>query len=190
MKLSTKLFSSLLLMMIGFSISILSYLIITNSYLFSKKIDIKKYEEKLISLGVKCIPTNDVPVASLLIYKDSIIGEGHNDVSKNNNLTGHAEINAIKNCFEKIGLKKFTALDRNELILITTYEPCIMCRAVIEEYEIKNVIFSFPKNTMDKLKSIKKEILYFKNLRQTNNPRLQYDLFKKYPAFDSISYPY
>ncbi|CAM4047921.1 MULTISPECIES: deaminase [Flavobacterium] len=185
-----KLFWPVFYIFLGTFFTILIYLIVTNLYLFSTNKNITNYEKRLSSLAEKCIPSNDVPVASLLIYNDSIIGEGYNDVSKNNNPSGHAEINAVKNCFDKIGYKKFKALDRNKLYLITTYEPCKMCRGLIEEYDISNVIFGLSKKSRDKLISIKKDFNYYRNLKQTTNPRLQYDLFKRYESFDSIKHPY
>lgn len=185
-----KLIFKLLPFTLGILITILTYYIITISYSFNEKKNILKYEKTLKKLGEQAIIYNDVPVACLLLYKDSIIGKGYNDVVKNNNPSGHAEINAVKNCFEKIGYKEFLKLNRNELYLITTYEPCVMCKGLIEEYNISNVVFAYPKKVQDKIIMIKKDINYYKDLKQTTNPRLQYDLFKKHNFFDSIKYPY
>lgn len=189
MKKIKSLFLKLSLYAFYFLASMLLCYAFTFCYRLRENVDIKKYEKKLISLGRKSIPSGDVPVACLLVYHDSIIGEGFNDVRLNNNPSGHAEINAIKNCFEKIGYLKFKTLDKTQLTLLTTYEPCTMCKGAIEEYDIRNVIFGLNKNTTDKIYNLKKDLIYYKNLRQTTNKRLQYNLFKECPTFDSIQSP-
>ncbi len=159
-------------------------------YVFTTNFEAKKYETKLISLGKESLISGDVPVGSLLLYDDKIIGQGNNDVVRNNNPSGHAEINALKNCFESIGLKQFLKLNKQKLTLLSTYEPCEMCKGAIKEYGIKNVVFSFSKRKKDKYNNFKNELKYYINLRQMTNRRLQYDLFLKHSKFDSIAYPY
>nr|WP_099564238.1 nucleoside deaminase [Gaetbulibacter sp. 4G1] len=190
MKLSKTLFSKLLFVFMGIAIAIILNFAYSYYYRLSDNVDITLYEDTLRDLAEKCLTSGDVPVSSLLIYNDSIIGKGYNDVSKNNNPSGHAEINAVKNCFERIGYKNFKKLNRNKLTLISTYEPCTMCRGLIEEYNIKKVIFSFPKNYKDKLIIFKKNYTYYQKLKQSTNKRLQYNLFKQYKSFDSINYPF
>ncbi|MSP08000.1 MAG: hypothetical protein EXR15_05010 [Chitinophagaceae bacterium] len=89
-----------------------------------------------------------------------------------------------------MGVKKFNSLDRKKLILLTTFEPCPMCKGAIQEYKINNVIFNLAKGEKEKIIYFKNDIKYYFNLRQTKNKRLQYDLFKLHPDFDSIKYPY
>lgn len=175
---------------IGFFCAILFFLGLTYLYCLSSKFDSKKYDSKLIELGKESIVSRDVPVSSLIIYNEAIIGEGKNDVLKNNNPIGHAEINAIKDSFKKIGVEKFNCLDRKKLILLTTYEPCPMCKSIIQEYNIKKVIFCYPKSLREKLNYLKKDYEYYINLNQSKNKRIQYELFKMHPAFDSVNIPY
>jgi tRNA(Arg) A34 adenosine deaminase TadA len=174
----------------GFLSAFLIMYLLSYSYIFSSNFDAKKYESKLLVLGKESLISKDIPVASLLIYDGKIIGEGKNDVLKNNNPSGHAEINAIEDCFKKIGYQKFSKLKQQQLTLLSTYEPCEMCKGAIEEYGIKNVVFSFAKRKMDKYCNLKNDLKYHFNLRQMKNKRLQYDLFKMHPSFDSVSYPY
>jgi tRNA(Arg) A34 adenosine deaminase TadA len=182
--------SSLFYFIAGFLLAIFLFFTYSYIYLFSSKFNSKNYDEQLIKLGKESISSKDVPVASLIIYDGKVIGEGKNDVLKNDNPAGHAEINALKDCFEKIGVENFKKLDREKLILLTTFEPCPMCRGAIQEYNIKKVVFSFPKSIKDKLNDLKKDFRYFWNLKQTNNKRIQYDLFKLHPTFDSTALPY
>lgn len=159
-------------------------------YVFSDDFDAATYNDTLIELGKKSIPSGDVPIASLLLYDGKIVGEGYNDVVKNQNPSGHAEINAIADCFRKIGYSKFKTLNKDYLILFTTYEPCSMCKGAIQEYGIKKVVFSLAKRKADKISNLKNDLKYYYHLKQMKNKRLQYDLFKLHPTFDSIQFPY
>lgn len=159
-------------------------------YIFSNNFDAENYNTSLIALGKKSIPSGDVPVSSVIIYNGKIVGEGYNDVVKNQNPSGHAEINAIADCFRKIGYSKFKTLNKDYLILFTTYEPCSMCKGAIQEYGIKKVVFSLAKRKADKISNLKNDLKYYYHLKQMKNKRLQYDLFKLHPTFDSIQFPY
>jgi tRNA(Arg) A34 adenosine deaminase TadA len=99
------------------------------------------YKTELARLGAKALKTGDVPVGSILVYRDSIIGRGYNTVIGNNNLTGHAEINAINEAAVRMGMKVFSDLDRKYMTLYSTYEPCEMCKGTILHYNIKDVRF-------------------------------------------------
>ena len=175
---------------LGFLFAFLILYLLSYSYIFSSNFDAKKYESRLLTLGKESLVSNDIPVASLLIYNNEIIGEGKNDVLKNNNPSGHAEINAIEDCFKKIGYQKFSKLKQQQLIMLSTYEPCEMCKGAIKEFGIENVVFSFAKRKKDKYNILKNNVEYYLNLQQMENKRLQYDLFQMHPGFDSLSYPY
>jgi tRNA(Arg) A34 adenosine deaminase TadA len=88
----------------------------------------------------------DVPVAAVLWFGDSLIGKGSNTVNRLLEAEGHAEINAISDALKKIGMDKFKRLSRDSLLLITTFEPCGMCRGAIVEYNIQRVVFIKEKN--------------------------------------------
>src|SRR5689334_2202358 len=85
----------------------------------------------LIDNASQSLQSNDVPVGSLLIYSDTILSIGYNTVYRDSNAGGHAEINAISNAIQKIGFEAFSKLDRKKLVLVSTFEPCMMCRGAI-----------------------------------------------------------
>lgn len=159
-------------------------------YKLHQHIELKRYSQLLQSLGKKSILTKDVPVAAILIYKDSVIGEGFNTVYRDADPSGHAEINAIHDCIKRLGFKQFNALDRGKLKLISTFEPCQMCKGAMEEYNIKECIFDLPKTLNDKNKALRKELLLQYKMKESGNGRLQYELFKLHPDFDSTKYPF
>ena len=95
----------------------------------------------LATLGDSALQHMDVPVASILLYNDTVIGAGYNTVVALGEAGGHAEINAISSALRSMGRERFDSLDRNNLMLVTTFEPCLMCRGAIVEYRIRNVVF-------------------------------------------------
>jgi tRNA(Arg) A34 adenosine deaminase TadA len=97
-------------------------------------------KKELLLLAGRSLP-EDVPVGALLLYNDSIVGTGFNTVSRDSVAYGHAEINAISAAIRKYGIERFFQLDRNKLELLTTLEPCQMCKGAIIEYRIKLVKF-------------------------------------------------
>lgn len=159
-------------------------------YRIHKDFDIHKYDLLLQELGKRSLETKDVPVASILIYNNEVIGKGFNTVLRDSNPAGHAEINAIKDCMSKIGMDKFKSMDKEKLFLISTFEPCPMCLGALEEYNINHVVFALPKKLKEKIRYLKKDIKYYNQLQESGAGRLQYDLFKLHPEFDSTQYKY
>lgn len=119
----------------------------------------EKYIEELKILCEKALETEDVPIASLLIYNGEIIGRGYNKVNARKQLSQHAEIVAIEEAFQLFG-NEFFQLDRDKLILVSTFEPCLMCKGALVENNIKNILFEKPKGIIDQLKNSFKAIRF------------------------------
>jgi tRNA(Arg) A34 adenosine deaminase TadA len=140
--------------------------------------------KELSLLGSKAIPSLDVPVASLLLYHDQIIGRGYNTVNIDTNITAHAEINAINAAIRTYGFEKFNRLDRNHLKLITTYEPCSMCRSVIIGCGIQQIEFIKGKSFYHWLKEDIKQYRYEGRKTRVSPENLQDSLFHLHPLYD------
>lgn len=91
--------------------------------------------------GIQALKAGDEPVSALLLYDYSIIGRGHNTVQSDTNVVGHAIINAINDAVKKLGLYQFQAMNKNFLRVMTTTEPCQVCKSVMIEYGITKVEF-------------------------------------------------
>ena len=82
---------------------------------------------------------NEVPVGAIIVKDNEVIGSGHNQVINTNNVTSHAEINAI------IDASKNTNNYRlNNAKMYVTLEPCHMCAKAIIDARIDEVIFAAP----------------------------------------------
>ena len=97
--------------------------------------DIDIYE-LLYKMAVKSAKNGDIPVSSIIICEDKIIGKGYNSRHKNKEILGHAEINAIKDAEKHIKDWRL-----NNCILITTLQPCDMCAEVINASRIEKVFY-------------------------------------------------
>jgi tRNA(adenine34) deaminase len=139
--------------------------------------------KQIIAIASQTLESLDVPVGSLLIYNDEIIGKGYNTVQSDANLAGHAEINAMNDAIKKMGLQKFSQLDRDDLILVSTFEPCEMCRGAIIHYNIKHVYFMKNKSAFHWNKKQLKLLRYEWNKRKIEGEQMQDSLFKLHPEY-------
>lgn len=139
--------------------------------------------DTLRTLGLQALGSRDVPVAAVVLYGDSILGVGRNTVQLDSAAGGHAEINAISDAFRHVGYERFQRLNRDSLMLVTTFEPCLMCRGAILEYNIKRVVFLKGKPVFHWLKEDFRTFAYYWRRKQSGPPWLQDSLFVKHPQF-------
>ena len=93
--------------------------------------------QQLITLAREAESSGDVPVGALIINDNGeILGLGKNEREKDNDPTAHAEIVAIRKASEKIGSWRL-----DDLTLIVTLEPCVMCAGAILQSRIKRLVF-------------------------------------------------
>ena len=98
------------------------------------------YLTKIIELSKKSLESGDVPIGAIIVKDGQIIGEGYNTREKNNDLMGHAEINAIKDAS-----KKLNNWNLQGSVMYVTLKPCSMCLSVIRESRIDFVYYLLDK---------------------------------------------
>jgi len=139
--------------------------------------------DTLRTLGGMALASSDVPVGAVVLYGDRIIGEGFNTVERDTAAGGHAEINAISDAFRHVGYEAFQKMNRDSLVLVSTFEPCLMCRGAILEYRIRHVIFVKGKPIFHWLKEDFRTFAYYWRRRQAGPEALQDSLFARHPQF-------
>ena len=97
------------------------------------------YMQRCEILGEEAANKGNPRVGAIIVKGDEIISEAEEAGESKNDITCHAEIEAIR-----IAVKKLGSSDLSECILFTTHEPCIMCSYAIRFYKIKKVIFKNP----------------------------------------------
>ena len=126
----------------------------------------KSLIDSLLRVEEIALQKGEYPVGALLVYKDSILGTGYNTFRHCNNPTGHAEINAINEAFQSMHYLQFELLNRDSLIMITSYEPCMMCKGVMNHYDIRKIYYLKPKENNKKIKYLIKDLSYWLKLRR------------------------
>lgn len=141
-------------------------------------------EHALAEAGLLAAKSGDVPVAAIILYGDSIIGRGYNTVVKDTNAAGHAEINAISDALARMGPGRFRHLNRDSLVLISTLEPCPMCRGAIIEYRIRRVVFLKGRSFSHWLGELGRQLRYEWNKGKGSDEALQDSLLRQHPGYD------
>lgn len=81
-----------------------------------------------------------IPIGSILVHNDKIIGRGHNRRIQKKSIILHAEMDAIENCG-----REYVPVFR-ECVLYTTLSPCSMCTGAILLYKVPHVIIGENRN--------------------------------------------
>ncbi len=151
---------------------------------FKPEVHLDQREISLLNtLGDSALVHLDVPVASIVLYDDSIIGMGFNTVLARNDAGGHAEINAISSAIAALGKRKFDLLDRKKLVLVSTFEPCLMCQGAFIEYRIHRVVFLKPKPLSLLIRRYFQQLRYELIKRRGQPASLQDSLFFRHPLY-------
>lgn len=78
----------------------------------------------------------EVPVGAVVISRGKIIARGHNLTEQLNDVTAHAEMQAITSAANNLGGKYL-----NKCTLYVTLEPCGMCAGALYWSQIGKVVF-------------------------------------------------
>ena len=90
-----------------------------------------------LTLAKVAADKGDVPVGAIVVNDSGqIVGTGQNLREQSNDPTDHAEIVAIRNAAQKIGSWRL-----DDLTLVVTLEPCVMCAGAILQSRIKRLVF-------------------------------------------------
>ena len=79
---------------------------------------------------------DEVPIGAVIVADDRIIARGHNLTERLNDVTAHAEMQAITAAAEHIGGKYL-----HDCTLYVTLEPCVMCAGALGWSHIGRIVF-------------------------------------------------
>jgi tRNA(adenine34) deaminase len=85
----------------------------------------------------KAYDADEVPVGAVVVCNNQIIARAHNLTERLNDVTAHAEMQAITAAANYLGGKYL-----NECTLYITLEPCIMCAGAIHWAQLKKIVFA------------------------------------------------
>ena len=100
----------------------------------------KDYKTKFMRMALleakKAAKEDEVPIGAVIVKDNKVISRGHNKREAKNDVTSHAEIEAIRKASKKLNDWQLIDCD-----LYVTIEPCVMCMGAIIQSRIKNVYY-------------------------------------------------
>ena len=93
-----------------------------------------KFMDAAIDQARQGLRSGGIPIGSVLVLGDQIVGRGHNRRVQKGSAILHAEMD----CLENAG--RLSAADYAKSVLYSTLSPCDMCSGAILLYKIPNVV--------------------------------------------------
>ncbi|GIM56157.1 tRNA-specific adenosine deaminase [Capnocytophaga canimorsus] len=93
--------------------------------------------KKALEEAQKALEEDEIPVGAIITTNNQIIAKGYNLTQKLNDVTAHAEIQAITAASGYLGGKYL-----KNCTLYVTLEPCIMCAGALFWSQISRVVFA------------------------------------------------
>lgn len=93
-----------------------------------------KFLQAAIEEAKKGLKEGGIPIGSVLVIDNRIVGRGHNRRVQNDSAILHAEMD----CFENAGRLKIA--DYKKATLYSTLSPCDMCSGTVLLYKIPKIV--------------------------------------------------
>ena len=84
----------------------------------------------------KAFRNKEIPIGSIIVKDNKIIGKGYNQVELLKDSTAHAEMIAITSACNTLSNWRL-----NECDIYVTLEPCAMCAGAIIKSRLRNIFF-------------------------------------------------
>lgn len=79
----------------------------------------------------------EVPIGAVVVMENKVIARGHNHTQRLNDVTAHAEMEAITAAANQLGAKYL-----NDCTLYVTVEPCVMCAGAIAWAQVGTLVYA------------------------------------------------
>lgn len=100
----------------------------------------KQFMRRALEEARSAAEADEVPIGAVVVSpKGAIIGRGHNLTEALNDVTAHAEMQAITAAATRLGGKYLTGCT-----LYVTVEPCAMCAGAIGWAQISRIVYGAP----------------------------------------------
>ena len=139
-----------------------------------------KFMKRAIELSLISVNDGGGPFGSIIVKNDTIIAEGFNQVTKNNDPTAHAEIVTIRKACQK--LKTFNLQGTT---LYTSCEPCPMCLSAIYWSHVDKIFYA---NTREDAKDIDFDdsLIYTEINKDKNNRKIKMTQMHREEALEAF----
>lgn len=134
-----------------------------------------KFMQEAIQEAQKGLSEGGIPIGSVIVCDEKIIGRGHNMRVQEKSVILHAEMAALENA------GRLTASTYKQCSLYTTLSPCPMCSGAILLYTIPHVIIGENKTFMGDEEFLRSKGVRLEVLQDDACISLMKDFIKKNP---------
>lgn len=135
-----------------------------------------KFMQAAIEEAQRGIAEGGIPIGSVLVYRNQIIGRGHNRRVQQGSVILHGEMDALENAGRR------TAAVYRQSVLYTTLSPCVMCSGAILLYGIPEVIIGENRTFMGEEKLLQQRGVKTTVLQDASCIALMADFIGKQPG--------
>ena len=98
--------------------------------------DDEKYMRLALQQAKEALLQGEIPIGAVVVSHGQVIGRGHNMTERLQDVTAHAEMQAITSAAAYLGGKYLT-----DCTLYVTVEPCLMCAGALGWSQIARVVY-------------------------------------------------
>ena len=99
----------------------------------------ESFMQEALKEARKAFDADEVPVGAIVVCNNKIIARAHNLTERLNDVTAHAEMQAITSAANFLNGKYL-----NECTLYVTLEPCVMCAGAIAWAQFGKLVYGAP----------------------------------------------
>lgn len=98
--------------------------------------DDEKYMRLALAEAEKALRQDEIPIGCVVVCDGQVIGRGHNLTETLQDVTAHAEMQAVTAAAQTLGGKYLQGCT-----LYVTVEPCVMCAGAIGWAQVSRVVY-------------------------------------------------
>lgn len=98
--------------------------------------DDERYMQMALAEARQALAADEIPVGCVVVCEGRVVGRGHNLTETLQDVTAHAEIQAITAAAQTLGAKYLT-----DCTLYVTLEPCVMCAGAIGWAQVSRLVY-------------------------------------------------
>ena len=95
-----------------------------------------RYMQMALTEAHRAYDMGEIPVGCVIVADNQVVGRGHNLTETLQDVTAHAEMQAITAATNSLGGKYLT-----QCTLYFTLEPCVMCAGAIGWAQVRRVVY-------------------------------------------------
>jgi len=133
------------------------------------------YMNQAIAQAQQSLAQGGIPIGSVIVHQDKIIGQGHNQRVQKDSAILHGEMDALENA------RRQPAAVYQQSILYTTLSPCAMCTGAILLYRIPTVIIGENVNFMGEEALLRSQGVHVIVLQDERCIEMMQNFIQQYP---------